>query len=65
MIILPSLSFKWGLFFVNAKKVRFGRRFLDRGFLPLTHPLCSAMFGYVREGNHDNEKIYGDTHFSL
>jgi hypothetical protein len=33
--------------------------------LPLTHPLCSAMFGYVREGNHDNEKIYGDTHFSL
>ena len=64
-MILPSLSFKWGLFFVNAKKVRCGRRFLDRGFLPLTHPLCSAMFGYVREGNHDNEKIYGDTHFSL
>ena len=27
-MILPSLSFKWGLFFLNGEEVRCGRRFL-------------------------------------
>jgi len=39
--------------------------FLIVAFSDLTHRLCSVMFSWVTEGNHDNEKIYGDPHFSL